>query len=136
MSREKQIEEMGKILCGMKNGCDGCMWDKEHCNERNYAEEIYNEGYRKAYDVAEKIFVEIEEQLRRLADQTKMLRDKEINLVEKTKLNGEWIGVLLALRAISKLKNKHTEREEETKNVREGRQDLPHVGGASREKQE
>lgn len=44
---EKQIEEMAKILCGMKNGCDGCMWDKVYCNERNYAEEIYNAGYRK-----------------------------------------------------------------------------------------
>ena len=47
MSKEKQIEEMAKIFCGMKNGCDGCMWDKVHCNERNYAEEIYNAGYRK-----------------------------------------------------------------------------------------
>jgi hypothetical protein len=47
MSKEKQIEEMAKIFCGMKNGCDGCMWDKAHCNERNYAEEIYNAGYRK-----------------------------------------------------------------------------------------
>jgi hypothetical protein len=47
MSKEKQIEEMAKVLCGMKNGCDGCMWDKVHCNERNYAEEIYNAGYRK-----------------------------------------------------------------------------------------
>ena len=46
-SEEKQIEEMAKIFCGMKNGCDGCMWDKAHCNERNYAEEIYNAGYRK-----------------------------------------------------------------------------------------
>lgn len=47
MSKEKQIEEMGKVLCGMKNGCDRCMWDKVHCNERSYAEEIYNAGYRK-----------------------------------------------------------------------------------------
>lgn len=47
MSKEKQIEEMAKIFCGMKNGCDGCMWDKTHCNERNYAEEIYNAGCRK-----------------------------------------------------------------------------------------
>lgn len=46
MSRE-QIEEISKILCGMKNGCDGCMFNKVHCNERNYAEEIYNAGYRK-----------------------------------------------------------------------------------------
>lgn len=42
-----QIEEMAKILCGMKNGCDGCMWSKEYCNERNYAEDLYNAGYRK-----------------------------------------------------------------------------------------
>ena len=48
--REKQIEEMAKIFCGMKNGCDGCMWYKVHCNERNYAEEIYNAGYRKMPD--------------------------------------------------------------------------------------
>ena len=46
-SKEKQIEEMAKIFCGMKNGCDGCMWGKVHCNERNYAVEIYNAGYRK-----------------------------------------------------------------------------------------
>ena len=45
--REKQIEEIGKIICGMENGCDGCMWNKARCNERNYAEEIYNAGYRK-----------------------------------------------------------------------------------------
>ena len=60
MLREKQIEELGKILCGMKNGCDGCMWDKVHCNERNYAEEIYNAGYRKQSEVAKEIFDEIE----------------------------------------------------------------------------
>ena len=47
MDREKQIKEIGKIICDMKNSCDGCMWDKVHCNERNYAEEIYNAGYRK-----------------------------------------------------------------------------------------
>lgn len=47
MTKENQIEEMAKVLCGMKNGCDECMWDRVHCNERNYAEEIYNEGYRK-----------------------------------------------------------------------------------------
>ncbi len=45
--REKQIEEIGKIICGMENGCDGCMWNKARCNERNYAEEIYKAGYHK-----------------------------------------------------------------------------------------
>lgn len=47
MNYKKQIEEMAKILCGMKNGCDGCMWNKEHCRERSDAVEIYNAGYRK-----------------------------------------------------------------------------------------
>lgn len=47
MSKEKQIEEIAKIFCGMKNSCVGCMWDKVHCKERNYAEEIYNAGYRR-----------------------------------------------------------------------------------------
>lgn len=47
MTKEKQIEEIAKTLCGMKNDCDGCMWNKTHCNERNYAEEIYAAGYRK-----------------------------------------------------------------------------------------
>lgn len=47
MNKEKQIEEMAKVFCGMKNGCDGCMWNKAHCHERNYAEELYNAGYRK-----------------------------------------------------------------------------------------
>lgn len=47
MTKEKQIEEMAKIFCGMKNDCDSCMWDKTHCYERIDAEEIYNAGYRK-----------------------------------------------------------------------------------------
>jgi hypothetical protein len=58
MSKEKQIEEMAKIFCGMKNGCDGCMWDKVHCHERNDAEEIYNAGYRKQSE-----WISVEERL-------------------------------------------------------------------------
>ena len=60
MNKEKQIEEMAKIFCGMKNGCDGCMWDKVHCYERNDAKALYNAGYRKASEVAREIFEEIE----------------------------------------------------------------------------
>lgn len=58
MLREKQIEELGKIICGMENGCDGCMWNKTRCNERNYAEEIYKAGYRKQSEVVKEIFEE------------------------------------------------------------------------------
>ena len=60
MDREKQIGEIGKIICGMENGCDGCMWNKTRCNERNYAEEIYKAGYRKQSEVVKEIFDEIE----------------------------------------------------------------------------
>ena len=61
MPREKQIEELGKILCGMKNGCDGCMWDKVHCNEKNYAEEIYKAGYRKQSEVVDEFVKRLKE---------------------------------------------------------------------------
>ena len=47
MSREKQIEEIAKILCGMTKGCDECAWDKARCDERKDAENIYNAGCRK-----------------------------------------------------------------------------------------
>ena len=63
MLREKQIEELGKIICGMENGCDGCVWNKARCNERNYAEEICKAGYRKQSEVTKEIFEEIERTL-------------------------------------------------------------------------
>lgn len=47
MSKEKQIEEMAKLLCGMKNGCDKCMFSKAPCYEYTAAEKSYNAGYRK-----------------------------------------------------------------------------------------
>ena len=59
MDREKQIEEIGKIICDMENGCDGCVWNKARCNERNYAEEIYKAGYRKQSEVVMEIFDDI-----------------------------------------------------------------------------
>ena len=47
MSKEKQIEEMARVLCGMASSCDKCMFKKGNCYEYNEAEEIYNAGYRK-----------------------------------------------------------------------------------------
>lgn len=61
MDREKQIEELGKILCGMKNGCDKCMWNKVRCNERNDAEKIYKEGYRKQSEVVDEFVKRLKE---------------------------------------------------------------------------
>ena len=62
MDREKQIEEIGKIVCGMENGCDGCMWNKARCNERNYAEEIYKAGYRKQSDIINEFVKRLKEE--------------------------------------------------------------------------
>ena len=46
MSREKQIEEMAKELCGMNIACKDCRLDKT-CLARNSADILYNAGYRK-----------------------------------------------------------------------------------------
>lgn len=46
MSREKQIEEMAKELCGLDNECKDCRFDKV-CISQNCANIFYNAGYRK-----------------------------------------------------------------------------------------
>ena len=110
----KQIEELARIICGEDaiDPCEDCeetyngYFAPDQCDPKRMAERAINAGYRLATDVAEEIFAEIEEQLRRLADESKMLRDKEISLGEKTQLNGEWIGVRLALMDIAELKKK------------------------------
>lgn len=118
MNKEKQIEEMAKALTAYeKKLCDRLPKDKclltsavhaqVSCDYCKIAEFLVNAGYRKASKVAREIFEEIEELLIRLADESKLLRDKEINLGEKTQLNGEWIGVRLALRDIAELKKKY-----------------------------
>ena len=64
--RDKQIEEMAKIMCGFTD--DEC----EHCNTCSYhggcacemdAEALYNAGYRKSKEVAREIFEEIDKML-------------------------------------------------------------------------
>lgn len=69
MSRYKQIEEMAKGL--HRNRCGGCgeelceykipTNDEFSCIDYKMATALYNEGYRKASEVAEEIFAEIEE---------------------------------------------------------------------------
>lgn len=58
MPREKQIEEIAKVICG------GCPDNKEcmHCLCADWykAESIYNAGYRKQSEIAREIFEMIE----------------------------------------------------------------------------
>lgn len=59
MSREKQIEEMAKVMrshCEIDNQCGSCHF--ETCNEC-FAEVLYNAGYRKASEIFQEIENEI-----------------------------------------------------------------------------
>ncbi len=66
-NRDKHIEEMAKdiLKCGCVGTCLECEYatlaeDDCACIDVKIAEGLYNAGYRKASDVAEEIFVEIE----------------------------------------------------------------------------
>ena len=60
MNEEKQIEEIAHVLCGMKSGCDSCMFNKERCFEYKDAERLCNAGYRKQSENVKEIFTEID----------------------------------------------------------------------------
>lgn len=63
MSRDKQIEEMAKALCKYSTTeyCASGRCQNPNCLVNAKALEIiYDKGYRKASDVAEEIFAEIE----------------------------------------------------------------------------
>lgn len=61
IDREKQIEEIAKVICG------GCPDNKEcmHCLCADWykAESLYNAGYRKQSEVAREIFEEIDKRI-------------------------------------------------------------------------
>lgn len=67
MSREKQIEEMAKVIakiqCNAK-GCEDCEFYQFECDDLQHytkvAELLNAEGYRKASDVAEEIFAAVD----------------------------------------------------------------------------
>lgn len=42
-----EIEEIAKIMCGVKGGCKCCMFSKKGCFEYENAVGIYNAGYHK-----------------------------------------------------------------------------------------
>ena len=61
MDREKQIEEMAKVMCGGcpdNNQCMCCL-----CATWYNAEVLYKAGYRKEDDIAKEIFDDIKEKL-------------------------------------------------------------------------
>ena len=65
MSRDKQIEEMAKLLekdCGRCFNCDALLKTPLGiaCTDYYHAMQLYNAGYRKQSEVAEEIFAEID----------------------------------------------------------------------------
>ena len=64
MSRDKQteIEEMAKTVCHLDRTCDQCMTSFE-CKAMTYAKRFYDNGYRKASEVAREIIEEAEKAL-------------------------------------------------------------------------
>ena len=117
MSREKQIDEMAKIMCGFDD--DEC----EHCNTCSFhngcaceidAENLYNAGYRKASEVAREIFEEIEEMLNLQAKIVCETRDKyretdQPMLSFIAMLDGRIYSLRVIEEHISELKKKYTE---------------------------
>ena len=47
MSKEKQIEEMAKDICRVKQSCNDVCHPINSCRALKYAERFYNAGYRK-----------------------------------------------------------------------------------------
>ena len=49
MSKEKQIEEMAKVICGNNKDCKTCVhhFEIRECGCLFYAKRIYDAGYRK-----------------------------------------------------------------------------------------
>lgn len=98
IDREKQIEEIAKVMCG------GCPDNKEctHCLCADWykAESLHNAGYRKQSEVAKEIFAEIEKLLMNQECITEDQRCKEVV---------DFVLHDYLPRHISELKNKYTE---------------------------
>ena len=80
LNKEKQIEEMAKDMC--EYYYEGtCYQDKKPCDCKcdifTDAQYLYAKGYRKASDVAEEIFAEIEEEIRSSVEVITTIKDEE-----------------------------------------------------------
>ena len=64
MSEEKQIEEMAKDTCCIKNICPNFCNPSEHCTSVKFSKKAYNAGYRKASEVAREIIADMQKMLK------------------------------------------------------------------------
>ena len=97
MSRDKQIEEMARTICNCYDS-GVCEIDEKpcdlECGSVKNAKELYAKGYRKASEVAEEIFAEIE----RVA-MSKIDADLSVAILDDS----------YYIQAIDELKKKYTE---------------------------
>ena len=103
MSREKQIEEMARELCDAtqktNQGCNSICYPRGMCAHcKVMAEHLYNAGYRKASEVAEEIFGEID----------KILSHKRDFNCSEIAFGYEW-ALAEVRRQYAELKKKYTE---------------------------
>ena len=73
-SRDKQIEEMAKVLCCDYDDCTQCICksiesEGDGCTVKSDCEKLYNADYRKASDVAREIFEEIDESFSQMLEE-------------------------------------------------------------------
>lgn len=89
MDREKQIEEMAKVMCGGcpdNNECMRCL-----CATWYNAEDLYKAGYRKKSEVAKEIFEKIDNIVSNLRDSP--FYSSSDAVYELTELKKEYMGV-------------------------------------------
>ena len=99
MSRDKQIEEMAKLLCSTcyETNEEDCKKFEGVCGICD-ANRLYNAGYRKSTDIAEEIFAEID---------TLLQLGRRYNMMQ-----GDYYTFELR-QSIAELKKKYTEREKD-----------------------
>ncbi len=98
LNKDKQIEEMANAIEQARIKAINTTNRMNYGFGGWYAKEIYEKGYRKASEVAEEIFAEIEQQLRGLFDffrQDDCIRESS--------------AIMLAISEIAELKKKYTE---------------------------
>jgi hypothetical protein len=96
MNRDKQIDEMAKVMCFQADSCTVKSCVQVNCEKTWLAENLYNAGYRKASEVAREIFEEIE----------------KITMHNVTSSHGIWLMSMGEV-AFAELKKKYTEGEKE-----------------------
>ena len=112
MNKEKQIREMAELSishCELDNMCGSCRF--ETCNEC-LAEHLINKGYRKASEIAEEIFAEIDAHFDKRIALYQTMKSRALlvgNEVEREYADTMIINLTIYKKEVAELKKKYTE---------------------------